>query len=324
MPHSLKSLATDTAGRFARRVLCVSMFAATMIAGACHTFAAPVVLSDAENEAYFNISGDAGNPAGLYNLTRPQFIPGQPTPPMLSDVVQQWYWFRVGNTAEQQLNPGMLQSSATYDTDLDGDRDRLELQYAGPGFSAFVNYSLKGSNVAEHKTELSRSVLIINTTAAPLQMSWIDYSDFSLTAAGRPEEITHFPDWAQFLNANGNTIRQYDYDGPFDVGGPLNSEMQVVVTPAPTTFELGLVTDPNSILSRLNDGLPTLFNPAGATTLTGPGDLAFALQWNFTLPAFGSFIIGEDLTIVPEPASLAMIALGAMLLLPRRSSRCRT
>jgi hypothetical protein len=324
MPYSHISLAVDTAGRFARRLACAAMLVAATIAGAGHAFAAPVVLTDAENQAYFNINGDVGNPAGLYTLTRPQFIAGDPNPPLLNDVVQQWYWFRVGNTAEQQLNPGMLQSSATYDTDLDGDRDRLELQYAGPGFTAFVNYSLKGSNVAEHKTELSRSVLIINTTAAPLQMSWIDYSDFSVTAAGRPEEVTHFPDWAQFLNASGNTIRQYDYDGPFDVGGPLNSEMQVVVTPAPTSFELGLTTDPNSILSRLNDGLPTLFNPAGATTLTGPGDLAFALQWNFTLPAFGSYIIGEDLTIVPEPASVAMIALGTLLLLPRRSNRRRT
>jgi len=83
------------------------------------------------------------------------------------------------------------------------------------------------------------------------------------------------------------------------------------------------VTDPSSILTRLNDGLPTTLDPTNATTLQGPGDLAYALQWNFTLPAFGAFIIGEDLTIVPEPATIAALAMGAMILLPRRPRRNR-
>jgi hypothetical protein len=70
-------------------------------------------------------------------------------------------------------------------------------------------------------------------------------------------------------------------------------------------------------LDSLNDGLPTTLNGnLGPMT----GEVAWALEWDFTLPAGGSYLISQDktLTLVPEPVTLALVGLGLAAVFCRR------
>lgn len=60
-------------------------------------------------------------------------------------------------------------------------------------------------------------------------------------------------------------------------------------------------------------------NPAGDQT---GEDISFAFQWTFTLAPGGSFTVTENRDIIPEPTSLALLGVGAVLI-ARRHRRAR-
>ena len=70
------------------------------------------------------------------------------------------------------------------------------------------------------------------------------------------------------------------------------------------------------ILNKLNDGVAT--NLANATSPLGPGDVTWALQWDFTLSSSGQqseFIMSEDNRTqmsgkIPEPVTLILLGSG--------------
>ena len=72
-----------------------------------------------------------------------------------------------------------------------------------------------------------------------------------------------------------------------------------------------------STLTSLNDALPTSFALSALTA--GPGDVTDAFEWDYSIAAGGSKLISVVQSIqVPEPASLALIAVGAALWAIRR------
>jgi hypothetical protein len=56
----------------------------------------------------------------------------------------------------------------------------------------------------------------------------------------------------------------------------------------------------------------------------GPGDVTWALQWDLIIPAGGSLGISKDksrhINFVPEPSSLALAGLSAVVLAFRRKN----
>jgi len=78
------------------------------------------------------------------------------------------------------------------------------------------------------------------------------------------------------------------------------------VTGRPSHYEVGKASD---LYGALTDGNPTTWTDVGGPVTNG--DLAWSFQWDFTLAPGESYIISKDKDIVPEPATLALLALAA-------------
>ena len=273
---------------------------------------ATILLQDQQVQHDINHNSDVNHPDGVFFLGRPHNIPGVNNAAPLHDMVQQWYWYRLGNNPEQPINTLTLAGATVSDRNFDGDDDRARLTYTGVGFMFIVTYDVSGSFDGGHKANVTRTVQIFNTGASPLTLSLFEYHDLSLTQANNASEATLYPDVGIIPDAAGNTVDLMDYeiyvpdrDSLPEEGSVINSMSQTTVTPAPSHFEIGRVADASSILDRLNDASATTLSDNHGVML-GPDDLAFAFQWDMNLESGGSYIISSDTLITPEPGVLAV------------------
>jgi hypothetical protein len=165
---------------------------------------------------------------------------------------------------------------------------------------------------------LLETVTLSNTSTQPIALHFFQYSDFDLN--GSPNG-----DYVQFTNANA--VDQYKI-----IGGNMEKLAETVHTVTPhagVTQEYQGDFFPNT-LNSLNDANPTTLNntpPVGGPPL-GPGDMTWAYEWDYTLPALnGTLIIGKDKRIsveaVPEPGTIALLGIGALCLFTRIRRSCR-
>lgn len=209
----------------------------------------------------------------------------------------QWFWFRVGNTAEQAINTIPLALAGTFDTDFDSVNNGLFARYVQPGPNGFtieVTYNLVGGAPGSGTSDLAEQIRIINTSGSALPLTFFQYCDLNLSGNALDDTV-------QLSNAN--TMTQSDL--VLTVG-------ETVVTPAPAFYEVGNAA---ALLAKLTDGSPTTLNNNG-----GPisGDVAWAFQWNFNLAPGSSVLISKDkqLLVVPEPATIGLLAMGLLALVP--------
>jgi hypothetical protein len=210
---------------------------------------------------------------------------------------QQAFWFRVGNTAEQSLHSLPIAFEMATNTNFDPNLDTLFVRYLGAGFRADVRYALDGGAPASGSSDMSEQISITNTSGAPLDFHFFQYSDFDVSN-------TAGDDTAAFTNANA--VQQYD-------GGLRLTE--TVVTPAASHREID--TFPNT-LNKLTDGVASTLSDTPAVGVPfGPGNLAWAYQWDFTVPVGGSVQINKhknlNARLVPEPGTMGLLALAGLL-----------
>ncbi len=240
----------------------------------------PVILSDQNTSA----SIDFESQAGMFNWS----VDG------VNQIAQQWFWFRLGNTAETSIDTLPLVGSQVSDTNggVGGDpaADTLAVRYGSTStFFIDFRYTISGGTAGSGTADMGEFVTITNNSGSPLDFHLFQYSDFDLgnTAGG---------DTVQLLNPNTVVVT-----------GDATIFTETVVTPAADHYELAFFP---TTLNELNDGVATTL-PDGSV-FVGPGNVTWGFQWDKLIGAGGAYTISKDKNFqpVPEPGSLLLLGLG--------------
>jgi hypothetical protein len=221
---------------------------------------------------------DAASQAGVYNWT----VAG------INQLKQQWFWYRVGTSGpEQSINtisaPTVTLTSA----------NQANVLYGNSTFSVDITYVLTGNT---DSSGLNESIRIINNTAANLDFHLFQYLDFDLGGQAGGQSVV--------VNATAARATQ-------TLLGSLARGSETA-SPNANHREAALFAQ---TLNSLNDANPTTLNDV---LTSGPGDVTFAFQWDYTIAAGGSRLISKIVT-VPEPSALALMALGLVAFTLRRA-----
>ena len=258
-----------------------------LLAAASAAWASPIVtLTDASSTAQFDLGSDQGMNAWTVNG--------------VNQLVRQWFWYRLGpNGGQSPINALGNLFYHTSDTNYDGTDETLYVRYTGAQLKAEGTFMLTGAGPGRPKSDVAESLKLTNLTSAPMDLHFFQYVDLSLGGDAQ--------DWSVTING-GNTAEQADM-------GTYVSE--TVLTPRPSHYQVDYA--PN-IYNLLTSGSPLTLNDNGGPL--GPGDLSWAFQWDVTLGPAGSgndvLLISKDKQIVPEPATLALLALGGLAMIRRR------
>lgn len=215
-----------------------------------------------------------------------------------NQLAKQWFWYRIGNTAEAPINtigaPSITQPNAR----------TLYTTYNNGSYSVEVDYSLSGGLAGSGFADIGEAITINNYTATPLDFHFFQYSDFNLggISGGQTIEL-------------GKNLRGIFNEALQTAPGVIFNE--TVVTPGANHGEAGLFS---ATWDKLNNGVADNLNDNVGPV--GPGNATWAFQWDFVIAPGGSVLISKDkLLQVPEPSTLALISLGlAGLALRRRRS----
>ena len=215
---------------------------------------------------------------------------------------QQWFWYRVGNNPEASIDTLAFIVGGVTDTNFDGDDDTLYVRYgndqAASQYTVEVRFILDGGPAGSRLSDLAEQISITNTGTSPLDFHFFQYSDFDLGGDGAPN------DTVQLINAN--TVKQSDPDWTIS---------ETIVTPSADAFELDFFPITRN---RLNDGVATTLGNAFGAGPVVPGEVTWAFQWDRVILVGSAFLISKDKNMVPEPATLGLLLIGALALLRRR------
>lgn len=211
-----------------------------------------------------------------------------------NQLAQQWFWYRIGNNAEQSIDTIGTPVVSTFS----GTRGLSTVYTSAGQFSVQVDYLLTGGAVVGNGqtavSDMAETITINNLSANPLDFHFFQYSDFDL--GGQPGNQT--------VQLGTNIFGKFNEAVQSLPGGTLT---ETVTAPGADHGEVAFF---NQTLVKLNNGVADNLNDN--TGPLGPGDGTWALQWDF-LGLTGSKIISKDKNlqvVVPEPSTWSLIAAG--------------
>lgn len=225
-------------------------------------------------------------------------------------VFQNWWWFRVGAAAAETRFPW----STAGGNGVVGPADTLTKSMPGLGsgaFDAVMKYVITDPDGAgaNNTANIVATMQITNTSGAPLTLAVFNYVDLDIPSV---------------TSASGDSVAF----APQGSDGPNDRRMQVTDPAFPGQF--GQFYGQNvsrfqaiaftSIPGQLDNG--TLTNLPNTGVPTTNFDMTGAYQWDLVIPAGGSATLLEAFSLntiaVPEPATMALLALGGFLARRRR------
>jgi hypothetical protein len=265
----------------------------TLIAASVATANAQIVTLTSGNSS---ATVDLGSQAGMGNW----LINGQ------NQLKQQWFWYRIDGDTPGQHSIDTLGTPTFVSNGF-----QVDATYTSARFSLEITYTLIGGGPggSDWTSDIKENISIVNLTGGSLGFHFYQYSDFALAGSAGNETAAIFQDGGFFSKAN---VTKNASQLSETIDQPLANEAEA---------DLGTNT-----LSRLNSGLNYDLGTASGVGLTsGPDDnldATWALQWDFTLGAFGTADVIKDKKLsvapVPEPAALSLLGLGAAAFILRR------
>ncbi len=205
---------------------------------------------------------------------------------LVNQAAQEWFWYRIGDSAEASIDTLALTSLATPDDNT------LTATWQGSSFDLEVEWVLQGGASGSGNSQIEEQISITNTTENELEFYFFEYTDLDLTNT--------FDDDFYVID-NINTVKQFDeltraritqFSGDAE-------EIRYEIAPFP------------DLLDSLNDASPTnLSNTPAFGTVVGPGDEPFALQWKFTIDPDETVSIAKTKQISEVPETIAFDVFG--------------
>jgi hypothetical protein len=217
-----------------------------------------------------------------------------------NQLMQQWFWYRVDGGLQHSIDT-IGTANNTHTT-----ANTLTTTYTSPNlFSISIMYTLVGSGFGSGQSDIQEGIQIHNFTTTSLNISFYQYSHFTLLGENFGNTVTM--DNASAYQQNGQT-----------------GIAESIVAPDASAFEANTNGGTGSTLYKLNNN-PGLVLSGTSGTQTASGDVTWSFQWDFSVPGSGTQDITKDkllnISFVPEPSALGLAAVGyAVFALRRRWS----
>ncbi len=257
--------------------------------GFCVTPASAAIytLTDANSTATFNLDNAGSN--GLVGWT----VDG------MNQMKRMWFWYRIGNTGpEKPIETLGNMTVLPTDSNGDGNNDTLTVQYSSDAekLKIALKFSLTGGETGCYDL-LENSIKITNTKSTNQDVHFFQYTDMDMlaTAGNDTVEIIDGRDTSQF-------------ESVYDSASTINPLLLL-----PTHYEVATDGD---ILARLTNSQPDNLNDQFGP-LTG-GDATWGFQWDKTVAGGKTATIGQNISMIPEPVTILMLATGGLMLIGRK------
>lgn len=245
--------------------------------------AAQVVLTDGNSTV--EIDPTSNSPTFLRGMTS-WVVDGT------EQLFNQSYWYRIGETAEQTID-----TIGNGNVTLIGTNSAM-LAYSNQSLRIEVFYTLVGGGLGSGTSDISEVVRVTNLTNSSLDFHLFEYDDFDLSGT--------FADDFGIISGTSTMIQ--------------SDATTIVYVGAVPTQDRWMFAEVPTIFSMLDDGVASNLDNTGSGI--GPADVAFAMQWDRSIGAGGTFLMSKNKIIVtvPEPATFAALGLGILALARRRFS----
>jgi hypothetical protein len=259
--------------------------AVALLASVSQAQVMPVTLTDTASTAKV----DVGSDMGMYQWNVGGF----------NQLKQQWFYYRIGPSGPA----AGINSIGLVGWNQNAGLNTLSTTYANSILSVSIDYTLQSKTPG--RADIIENISVKNISGAPFDLHFFQYSDFDLDGNPLADVVQVFDDGA----------------GHFDFAQQnkgMSELSETVALPSADAAE----ADFAAILH------PKFFSPgynlnSSNVGPVGPGDVAWAFQWDFLGVANGAQVdVFKDkmlrVTPIPEPSTLAFVSLGLAALLLRR------